>query len=66
MLGRHERLTNIIAAIERGEPHVAERLLPLVYDELRQLAGAQMACEELRQSLSFLARNDSLGILYVR
>jgi len=48
-------VTNILAAIERGEPHAAERLLPLVYDELRQLAGAQMACESPGQTLQATA-----------
>jgi RNA polymerase sigma factor (TIGR02999 family) len=48
-------VTNILAAIERGEPHAAERLLPLVYDELRRLAGAQMACESPGQTLQATA-----------
>ena len=28
-------VTRILSAIEHGDPHVAEQLLPLVYDELR-------------------------------
>jgi hypothetical protein len=32
-------VTHILAAIERGDPHAAEQLLPLVYEELRKLAG---------------------------
>jgi DNA-binding GntR family transcriptional regulator len=31
-------VTRILSAIEHGDPHAAEQLLPLVYDELRQLA----------------------------
>ena len=30
-------VTQILSAIEQGDPHAAEQLLPLVYDELRQL-----------------------------
>jgi len=48
-------VTKILAAIERGEPHAAGRLLPLVYDELRRLAGAQMACEKPGQTLQATA-----------
>jgi hypothetical protein len=29
-------VTRILSAIEQGDPHAAEQLLPLVYDELRQ------------------------------
>src|SRR5262245_13374052 len=32
-------VTRILTAIEQGDPHAAEQLLPLVYDELRQLAA---------------------------
>ncbi len=35
-------VTRILSAIERGEPHAAEELLPLVYGELRRLAAAKM------------------------
>jgi hypothetical protein len=38
-------VTRILSAIEQGDPHAAEQLLPLVYDELRRLAAAQIACE---------------------
>ena len=38
-------VTRILSAIEQGDPHAAEQLLPLVYDELRQLAAAKMAGE---------------------
>jgi hypothetical protein len=32
-------VTRILNAIEEGDPHAAEQLLPLVYDELRKLAA---------------------------
>ena len=32
-------VTRILSAIEQGDPHAAEQLLPLVYDELRKLAA---------------------------
>ncbi len=38
-------VTRILSAIEQGDPQAAEQLLPLVYDELRQLAAAKMAGE---------------------
>lgn len=43
--------TEIVQAIEIGDPLAANRLLPLVYDELRQLAAAQLANEQLGQTL---------------
>src|SRR5512139_2825233 len=36
-------MTQILMAIERGEARAAEELLPLVYDELRRLAAAQLS-----------------------
>ncbi len=47
-------VTRILSAIERGEP-AAERLLPLVYDELRKLAAAKMAQENPGQTLQATA-----------
>jgi RNA polymerase sigma factor (TIGR02999 family) len=38
-------VTRILSAVERGDPHAAEQLLPLVYDELRKLAAQRMAQE---------------------
>src|SRR5437016_6232178 len=38
-------VTHILAAIDRGDPHAAEQLLPLVYTELRNLAAARMSAE---------------------
>src|ERR1700740_1458460 len=37
--------TRILSAIDQGDPHAAEKLLPLVYEELRKLAAARMAGE---------------------
>jgi RNA polymerase sigma factor (TIGR02999 family) len=39
-------VTHILSAIEQGDPHAAEQLLLLVYDELRRLAAARLAQEE--------------------
>ncbi|MGA2253759.1 MAG: ECF-type sigma factor [Thermoguttaceae bacterium] len=50
----HE-VTRILSAIEQGDPHAAEQLLPLVYDELRRLAAAKMAQEEPGQTLQATA-----------
>jgi RNA polymerase sigma factor (TIGR02999 family) len=44
-------VTRILSAIEQGDPHAAEQLLPLVYDELRQLAAAKLAQEKPGQTL---------------
>src|SRR5262249_53268221 len=38
-------VTQLLDAIERGEPHAAAQLLPLVYDELRRLAARKMRRE---------------------
>jgi RNA polymerase sigma factor (TIGR02999 family) len=44
-------VTRILSAIEHGDPHAAEQLLPLVYDELRQLAAQKLAQEKPGQTL---------------
>jgi RNA polymerase sigma factor (TIGR02999 family) len=44
-------VTHILSAIQQGDPRAAEQLLPLVYDELRQLAAARMAHEKPGQTL---------------
>src|SRR3954468_1433305 len=38
-------VTRILSAVEHGDPHDAEQLLPLVYEELRKLAAQKMAQE---------------------
>jgi RNA polymerase sigma factor (TIGR02999 family) len=48
-------VTRILGAIEQGEPQAAEQLLPLVYEELRKLACAQMAGERPGQTLNATA-----------
>jgi RNA polymerase sigma factor (TIGR02999 family) len=48
-------VTHILSAIERGDPKAAEQLLPLVYDELRKLAGRKLAQEKPGQTLQATA-----------
>src|SRR5579859_7293949 len=44
-------VTQILCAIEAGDPRAAADLLPLVYDELRKLAAARLADEKPGQTL---------------
>src|SRR6516225_4824274 len=48
-------ITRILSAIEQGDPSAAEQLLPLVYDELRQLAAQRLAHEQPGQTLQATA-----------
>ena len=48
-------VTRILSALEQGDPHAAAQLLPLVYDELRQLAAAKLAQEKPGQTLQATA-----------
>jgi RNA polymerase sigma factor (TIGR02999 family) len=48
-------ITRILAAIDEGDPHAAEQLLPLVYDELRKLAAQKLAQEKPGQTLQATA-----------
>jgi RNA polymerase sigma factor (TIGR02999 family) len=48
-------VTHILSAIEQGDPHAAEKLLPLVYDELRKLAAQRMSQEQPGQTLEATA-----------
>ena len=48
-------VTRILSAIEQGDPHAADQLLPLVYDELRQLAAQRLAQEKPGQTLQATA-----------
>lgn len=48
-------VTRILAAIELGEPGASDRLLPLVYDELRRLASSRLARERPGQTLQATA-----------
>ena len=44
-------VTRVLAAIQDGDVHAAEQLLPLVYGELRRLAAEKMAQEKPGQTL---------------
>ncbi len=48
-------VTHILSAIEHGDPHAAEQLLPLVYEELRKLAAQKLAQEKPGQTLQATA-----------
>lgn len=48
-------ITGVLSALERGDPHAAEQLLPLVYDELRKLAATRLAHEQPGQTLQATA-----------
>jgi RNA polymerase sigma factor (TIGR02999 family) len=55
MLDLMSDVTRILSAIEQGDPNAAELLLPLVYDELRQLAAEKLANERPGQTLEATA-----------
>jgi RNA polymerase sigma factor (TIGR02999 family) len=48
-------VTQILSAIEQGDPSAAEQLLPLVYDELRRVAAAKLAHDSPGQTLQATA-----------
>jgi RNA polymerase sigma factor (TIGR02999 family) len=48
-------VTHILSAIESGDPHAADQLLPLVYDELPKLAAQKLAHEKPGQTLDATA-----------
>jgi RNA polymerase sigma factor (TIGR02999 family) len=48
-------VTRILSAIENGDEHASEQLLPLVYDELRKLAATRLAQEKPGQTLQATA-----------
>jgi RNA polymerase sigma factor (TIGR02999 family) len=48
-------VTRILSGIEAGDPHAAEQLLPLVYEELRKLAAQKLAREKPGQTLQATA-----------
>src|SRR5437762_8808084 len=48
-------VTRILDQIQQGDPSAAEQLLPLVYDELRQLAARKLAQEKPGQTLEATA-----------
>src|SRR6202521_5250873 len=47
--------TRLLNAIEQGDAQAATQLLPLVYEELRRLAAAQLAGERPGQTLNATA-----------
>jgi RNA polymerase sigma factor (TIGR02999 family) len=48
-------VTRVLSAIEQGDPHAAQQLLRLVYEELRQLAAQKLAQEKPGQTLQATA-----------
>jgi RNA polymerase sigma factor (TIGR02999 family) len=48
-------VTRVLDQIQQGDPHAAEQLLPLVYDELRKLAAEKLALERPGQTLQATA-----------
>jgi RNA polymerase sigma factor (TIGR02999 family) len=48
-------VTRILSAVEQGDPHAAEQLLPLIYSELRRLAAQKLSHEERGQTLDATA-----------
>jgi hypothetical protein len=48
-------ITLILEAVNRGESQASEKLLPLVYDELRNLAAARMFKESAGHTLQPVA-----------
>jgi RNA polymerase sigma factor (TIGR02999 family) len=48
-------VTRILSAIDQGDPHAAQQLLPLVYDELRKLAAQKLAQEKPGQTIQATA-----------
>ena len=55
ILAAMSEVTRILSAIEQGDPFTAGQLLPLVYDELRQLAAQRLAQEKPGQTLQATA-----------
>src|SRR5580693_8672024 len=48
-------VTRMLSAIDQGDPHAAEQLLPLVYEELRKMAAQRLAAEKPGQTLQATA-----------
>jgi RNA polymerase sigma factor (TIGR02999 family) len=55
IIGVMTDVTQILSEIEQGDPAAAERLLPLVYGELRKLAAAKLDNEKPGQTLQATA-----------
>jgi RNA polymerase sigma factor (TIGR02999 family) len=48
-------VTRILSAIDQGDPHAVEQLLPLIYEELRKLAAVRLSQEKPGQTLQATA-----------
>src|SRR6516164_3185312 len=55
IIGGMTEITRILSAMDEGDPHAAEQLLPLVYEELRKLAAQKLAQEKPGQTLQATA-----------
>jgi RNA polymerase sigma factor (TIGR02999 family) len=55
MVAKMPDVTQLLSAIDAGDPRAGEQLLPLVYEELRKLAAAKMAQEMPGQTLQATA-----------
>jgi DNA-directed RNA polymerase specialized sigma24 family protein len=55
MLGGMSEVPDILNASAQGDPQAADQRLPLVYDELRQLAARKLAQERPGQTLDATA-----------
>src|SRR5262245_18175442 len=51
-------VANILLQLEAGDPHAADQLLPLVYEELRKLAAARLQQEKPGQTVQATALVD--------
>ncbi|HCO96482.1 MAG TPA: hypothetical protein DIU00_21510 [Phycisphaerales bacterium] len=54
-------VTRILNAIEQGDERAADRLLPLVYEELRRLAAHKMSHEPPGQNMTAKPKNRPIG-----
>lgn len=55
MITAMTEVTRLLDQIQRGDPHAAEQILPLVYDELRKLAAQKLAQEKPGQTIQATA-----------
>src|SRR5579862_7614946 len=44
-------ITRILSEVEQGEPDAAEKLLPLIYSELRELAAQKLANDKAGEAI---------------
>jgi RNA polymerase sigma factor (TIGR02999 family) len=54
-LGTMSEVTQLLGAIDTGDPEAADQLLPLVYNQLRRLAAVRLAREKPGQTLQATA-----------